>query len=103
LTPLASMTNSDAGDMVCAVVAGVALLISGGETYPNLAGSAQLGNTGFEHITRSQKHYRLTQVYAADAPAGESPAFTLETQIDVHPQLRLQPNQQLEGDVFEGR
>jgi erythritol transport system permease protein len=29
------------------VARGIALLISGGETYPNLGGSPQLGNTGF--------------------------------------------------------
>lgn len=29
---------------------GAALLISGGETYPNLAGSPQLGNTGFDFL-----------------------------------------------------
>jgi len=29
---------------------GVALLISGGETYPNLGGSPELGNTGFEFL-----------------------------------------------------
>src|SRR3954447_24453151 len=32
------------------VARGVALLISGGETYPNLAGSSALGNTGFDFI-----------------------------------------------------
>ena len=30
------------------VARGVALLISGGETYPNLGGSPELGNTGFD-------------------------------------------------------
>jgi predicted ABC-type sugar transport system permease subunit len=29
---------------------GAALLISGGETYPNLGGSPQLGNTGFDFL-----------------------------------------------------
>lgn len=29
---------------------GVALLISGGETYPNLGGSPELGNTGFDFL-----------------------------------------------------
>jgi erythritol transport system permease protein len=32
------------------VARGVALLISNGETYPNLAGSAELGNTGFDFL-----------------------------------------------------
>jgi erythritol transport system permease protein len=32
------------------VARGVALLISGGETYPNLGGSAALGNTGFDFL-----------------------------------------------------
>src|SRR3954463_6382738 len=32
------------------VARGVALLISGGETYPNLGGSPQLGNTGFDFL-----------------------------------------------------
>lgn len=32
------------------VARGVALLISDGETYPNLAGNAELGNTGFDWI-----------------------------------------------------
>src|SRR4051812_2950194 len=32
------------------VARGVALLISNGETYPNLAGSPELGNTGFEWL-----------------------------------------------------
>ena len=30
------------------VARGVALLISNGETYPNLGGSPELGNTGFD-------------------------------------------------------
>ena len=29
---------------------GVALLISDGETYPNLGGSPELGNTGFDFL-----------------------------------------------------
>ena len=29
---------------------GAALLISNGETYPNLGGSPQLGNTGFDFL-----------------------------------------------------
>ena len=32
------------------VARGVALLISNGETYPNLGGSAALGNTGFDWL-----------------------------------------------------
>jgi erythritol transport system permease protein len=32
------------------VARGVALLISNGETYPNLGGSPELGNTGFEKL-----------------------------------------------------
>ncbi len=32
------------------VARGIALLISNGETYPNLAGSPELGNTGFDFI-----------------------------------------------------
>ena len=32
------------------VARGVALLISNGETYPNLAGSPELGNTGFDFL-----------------------------------------------------
>jgi erythritol transport system permease protein len=32
------------------VARGIALLISGGETYPNLGGSPELGNTGFDFI-----------------------------------------------------
>ena len=32
------------------VARGVALLISGGETYPNLGGSPELGNTGFDFL-----------------------------------------------------
>ena len=32
------------------VARGIALLRSGGETFPNLAGKAELGNTGFEQL-----------------------------------------------------
>jgi erythritol transport system permease protein len=32
------------------VARGIALLISGGETYPNLGGSPELGNTGFDFL-----------------------------------------------------
>jgi erythritol transport system permease protein len=32
------------------VARGLALLISDGETYPQLAGNAELGNTGFDFI-----------------------------------------------------
>jgi erythritol transport system permease protein len=36
------------------VARGAALLISGGETYPNLGGSAELGNTGFDFLGRGK-------------------------------------------------
>jgi erythritol transport system permease protein len=32
----------------------VALLISNGETYPNLGGAAELGNTGFDFLGRGK-------------------------------------------------